>query len=158
MGVNAFVRVGSRIKSLRMKMGIKQKDMAAQLGIPPSTYANYENNHREPTAELLDRIADHLGVTTAHLLGFDEPDHFVSYLESIGYLIDVEEVIQKWHWEEVVQDKEVVGQAKVVDESTFTVTIQKDGETIVLNEDEFENLKSAMEKAVQFELFRLNHK
>lgn len=69
MGINDYIQVGSRIKEYRTKKGIKQKEIARKLGIPISTYANYENNHREPTLVVLDSIAKLLGVSTDYLLG-----------------------------------------------------------------------------------------
>ncbi|OOM16726.1 helix-turn-helix domain-containing protein [Clostridium saccharobutylicum] len=69
MGVNDIIKVGDNIKSLRKEKRISQKDMAAILKIPYSTYSNYENNNREPSAEMLNKIAKALNVNLAYLLG-----------------------------------------------------------------------------------------
>jgi len=69
MGINDFIKVGTQIKEYRQKKGIKQKDIAKRLNIPVSTYANYENNHREPTSDVIEQIAEVLGTTPYDLLG-----------------------------------------------------------------------------------------
>lgn len=58
MGINDFVNIGSKIKKERIEKGLKQKEVAQQLGIPISTYANYENNHREPPKEIIQLLAN----------------------------------------------------------------------------------------------------
>lgn len=69
MGVNEYLKVGSRIKELRKSKGISQRAFATKLGIPFSTYSNYENDNREPSMDTLQRIADALGVHMSYLLG-----------------------------------------------------------------------------------------
>jgi transcriptional regulator with XRE-family HTH domain len=68
MGVNEIMQIGSRIKETRKSKGLTQKQMSELLGIPYSTYSNYENNNREPSIELVDKIAEVLGVTRPELL------------------------------------------------------------------------------------------
>lgn len=68
MGLNEIIKIGDRIKNLRKKEGLTQKDMAQILKIPYSTYSNYENNNREPNKELLEKIADVLHVSIDFLI------------------------------------------------------------------------------------------
>ena len=57
------MNIGSNIKKIRKDKGILQKTFAEMLGnMPVSTLANYENNHRVPNIETLDKIATALGV------------------------------------------------------------------------------------------------
>lgn len=95
MGVNDYIKVGARIKECRQIKGIKQKEIAAKLGIPISTYANYENDHREPPSETLQLIAELLGTTVTALIGlnpFVTPFFAVKdLLSSLGYEIEVYE-------------------------------------------------------------------
>lgn len=75
MGINDYIQVGKRIKELRKKnTNLSQKEMAAKLEIPVSTYSGYENNHREPNSAMLNKIADILGVSLECLLGIDLTD------------------------------------------------------------------------------------
>lgn len=59
---------GNNIKKCRLDKGINQKEFAKILGIPVSTLANYENNHREPKTEILIKIADALLIPIDELL------------------------------------------------------------------------------------------
>lgn len=68
MGVNDFIKIGDRIKQLRKEKGISQRDMAKSLGINVSTYSNYENNHREPSSEIIKQVSKVLGVSVQDLL------------------------------------------------------------------------------------------
>lgn len=72
MGINEFIKIGSRIKELRISKGISQKDMAAQLGINRSTYSNYENDIREPNMQIIEDICKVLGCSFVDLLGRQE--------------------------------------------------------------------------------------
>jgi len=54
---------------LRLAHGLTQQELAKHLGISPVTISGYENGHREPTIEMLERIADYFDVTVDYLLG-----------------------------------------------------------------------------------------
>ena len=58
MGINDFIQIGSTIKELRKAKGISQKEMSKLLDIPYSTYSNYENNNREPSADVIKKVSD----------------------------------------------------------------------------------------------------
>lgn len=63
------MNIGYNIKKIRKDKGILQKTLAEMLGnMPISTLANYENNHREPNIEMLNKIANALGVTVSDLI------------------------------------------------------------------------------------------
>lgn len=68
MGINDFIQIGTKIKTARKKKGVLQKDMARMLHIPASTYANYEANRREPTIDMICKIADILDVSVDFLI------------------------------------------------------------------------------------------
>lgn len=40
--------IGARLKGLRADAGLTQRQVADDLGIPVSTYSNYENDNRYP--------------------------------------------------------------------------------------------------------------
>lgn len=73
MGLNDFIKVGSKIKKIRKSKGISQKYIAEEvLKIPRSTYSNYENDNRVPDKKTLEEIAKALGVEVPDLLEIDE--------------------------------------------------------------------------------------
>ena len=57
-----------RIQEIRKSKGIKQKELAAKLGIAANTLSQYETGNREPDLETIKRIALVLEVTVDELL------------------------------------------------------------------------------------------
>lgn len=68
MGINNIVEIGTNLKDERKKRGLTQKDMAKLLELPRSTYANYENNTRIPTKEMLTKISNTLNIPPFKLI------------------------------------------------------------------------------------------
>ena len=62
------MKIGERIKELRTKKGIYQKDLAQKLQIATSTVAMWETGKREPSLETVRMIADVFGVSVDSLL------------------------------------------------------------------------------------------
>jgi methanogenic corrinoid protein MtbC1/DNA-binding Xre family transcriptional regulator len=59
----------SRLRELRVRRGLRQKDLARELGLAQTTIANYEQKSRFPDEEVLDRIADYFNTSLDYLLG-----------------------------------------------------------------------------------------
>ncbi len=68
-GFFIFMNLAERLKELRLEQKWKQEEAADQLGLSMSAYCRYELGKREPTASVLERIADAYGVSTDFLLG-----------------------------------------------------------------------------------------
>ncbi|MFR7529640.1 MAG: helix-turn-helix domain-containing protein [Anaerostipes hadrus] len=67
---------GKRIRKLRLEQNLKQKDLAAKLGISTSNVGMYERELRQPDAEILKKIADFFNVSIDYILGnSDKRDH-----------------------------------------------------------------------------------
>lgn len=58
-----------RIKDLRESIGMQQKELALELGIPSNTLSQYENEKREPSIELLKKVAKYFNVSTDYIVG-----------------------------------------------------------------------------------------
>ena len=58
-----------RLKALRESRGITAKKAAQDLGLPATTYSNYERDIREPSAMVLIKIAAYFGVSIDYLCG-----------------------------------------------------------------------------------------
>lgn len=90
--------LGSRIASLRSRMGLSQAQLARMLHISPSTVGMYEQGRRVPSAEMLLILSQTLGVSVEFLLtgsAFSREDQPLladsragegSVLESLRYL------------------------------------------------------------------------
>lgn len=60
---------GKRLKLLRNKTGKSQEDVAKDLNISRARYSHYENNHVEPSIDLIRMLARYYKVDTDYLLG-----------------------------------------------------------------------------------------
>jgi MerR family transcriptional regulator, light-induced transcriptional regulator len=59
----------SRLRELRLRQGLRQKDLAITLGLAQTTIANYEKKLRFPDESTLLRIADYFNTSLDFLLG-----------------------------------------------------------------------------------------
>ncbi|MGL5153119.1 MAG: helix-turn-helix domain-containing protein [Clostridium sp.] len=72
MSVYKHLSLGERIKTIRKNKNISQKEMSKLLGIPYSTYSNYENNNREPSVEILKTLCEVLEISNDTVLNLTE--------------------------------------------------------------------------------------
>lgn len=63
------VEVGARVRTVRKSKGISQSDLATAAGITFQQVQKYERGANRVSASMLQRIARHLGVSMAELLG-----------------------------------------------------------------------------------------
>jgi len=71
----------NRLKELRLKSGINQKELCKLIGLEYQNYNKYELNKNEPNIETLIKIADFYGVSLDYLC-----EH--QYNNQIGYVPD----------------------------------------------------------------------
>ena len=62
------MELGLRIKEIRESKGISQRELARRLKLKQSSVSNYESGNREPSLEILVKIANILEVSTDYLL------------------------------------------------------------------------------------------
>lgn len=166
MGVNELIKIGSRIKQVRNQLGLTQQMVADSVGVKLSTYSNYENDNREPPAEVIEKIASCFGISPFQLIGatyFDkkypkiakevkEFESFLDFLDSLDYKIqEIEEssVIPSELLPEEVKDK------VPFEGTSYSITISKGKNTnVTLTESEFQQFQEAIKKAVEFELYQ----
>ena len=66
--------MGNRLKELRIKKGVTQKELAEMLSLTPKAVSFYELGQRQIPNDTLAFLADYFGVTVDYLLGrSDEP-------------------------------------------------------------------------------------
>ena len=66
--------LGDNIKKIREQKGLLQKQLAADVNIPYTSYNKIENGSREITIEELERFASYFGMRIDHLVQFvDRP-------------------------------------------------------------------------------------
>ena len=66
------MNVGENIKKIREQRGLQQKQLAADVGIPYTSYNKIETGSREVTIEELDKIARYYGLSIDQVVHFNE--------------------------------------------------------------------------------------
>lgn len=66
-----MVDFGDRLKELRLKAGLTQKQLAERIGITKSVVSYYELQERSPSPEVLIKLANIFHVSTDFLLGLE---------------------------------------------------------------------------------------
>lgn len=59
----------NRVKELRQRAGIQQKEIAMALGVSRPTVSEWEHQKKDPSGERLKNLASFFGVSTAVVLG-----------------------------------------------------------------------------------------
>jgi transcriptional regulator with XRE-family HTH domain len=65
------MNVGENIKKIRKDKGLQQKQVALEIGIDQSNYNKIENGKREPSVDLLNKLANLFGVAVDDILNPD---------------------------------------------------------------------------------------
>lgn len=95
--IDQYYGIGTNIRRLRKAKGFTQRGFAEILGIPVSSYSNYENNNRTPSLDLLKEIAKLLNVDLHKILGVANPAEVIT-------LDTVRDSIQKSNLEILLDD------------------------------------------------------
>ena len=93
---------GERIKYLREKNGLTQKDVAVKLGVEPAAISKYELDMREPNIEAIKKLATIFNVSIDYLLG-RTPDVFVD--ETDRDSLDISAIRDKYNFTKKKMDK-----------------------------------------------------
>ena len=63
-----YMKIGTILKNIRRSKRIKQKDLAAKLGISNAYLSSIENNKREPSMDLAKMLSNELGIPLGYFL------------------------------------------------------------------------------------------
>ena len=64
----------NKLRQLRERKGLSMKATALALGLPYTTYVNYEKGTREPGSDMLVKLASFFGTSIDYLLGKTDMD------------------------------------------------------------------------------------
>lgn len=67
-----MVSFGNKLKELRLKAGLTQKQLAERIWVTKATISYYEQAECNPSPEILIKLAKVFHVTTDYLLGIEE--------------------------------------------------------------------------------------
>lgn len=65
-------QIGDRLKALRLKKSLTQRQVATILGLRVSSISSYESGDRKPSYSILIKYASHFHVTTDYILGIEK--------------------------------------------------------------------------------------
>lgn len=84
------MNIGEKIKSLRIKKGMTQQELAEKSNISRVSVGNYERGDRVPNIEVISNIANALGVTVNELTGVEEtiPKKYIELLLQEGKTLE----------------------------------------------------------------------
>lgn len=125
--------IGKFIKEARKAKGLTQDELGKAIGLTGVAIMRYEKNQREPSKEIIERMAEVLNVHPNDLIGwkivneFKTFEAFINYLKSLGYSIFIHQV----------------------SETTYTAELQKNGIKSIFTQDEFENLQNNSQETLE---------
>ena len=94
--LGAYFQLGEKLKNARKTSGQSQKDFASALGVPASTYSNYENGNRIPSTGVLSQVSAILKMSIHDLISanaindpVNHPAHYTTgKIEVIDFIDD----------------------------------------------------------------------
>ena len=95
--------VGERLKKVRMRNKIMQKELAVILGVTESTISLYETNRSDPSDKIKLEIAKYFGVSLDYLIGVIDEE--VPYYSNDRFLMLPEDMAkgEKMLLEEILE-------------------------------------------------------
>lgn len=142
------MQLGDRIREIRVSKQMKQSDLAEKAGISRVAVGNYERNDRQPTADILKRIATALNVDPNALFEWEKIQYeesikhqspFLQYLYSIGYRF------------EYIADSENEGILPA--NSRRKPSVERDGVRTIFTEEEFKQFEKAISDSVDYQVW-----
>ncbi|WP_121639516.1 helix-turn-helix domain-containing protein [Virgibacillus sp. Bac330] len=130
--------LGDRLKKLRKQKKITQEELGKKVNVTKVSISGYENGHRTPDTETLQKLADFFEVTTDYLLGRSDESNP--------------------HWNELTEkdEKDIAKRMEKIKEDLQNADgLNFSGEPI--SEEAVESLLEAMEYAVR-QTQRINKK
>ena len=79
----------NRLKKLRTNKSLTQKELATILNVSQNAIFNWENGKREPSIDMLRKIADYFNVSVDYLIGLDNKIIKVDLFGKVGALEDI---------------------------------------------------------------------
>jgi len=124
--MNAFA---VRLRSIRKRRKLTQRQLASKLNISQSTIALYETGDRKPDPETINKIADFFNVSTDYLLGrTDDPN------PNKEEEVDIKKILEqkkKAHWD----GRELTEEERRYLSRLIRVAIQRDEEAATKESD-----------------------
>lgn len=96
-----MVEFGYILKDLRQKAGMTQKQLAEKLGVTSSVISYYELSERNPSPEVIIKLAGIFHVSADYLLGIEHTDRKTLDISGLDY----EDISVLQHMADVLRSK-----------------------------------------------------
>ena len=70
--MKAKIDIGPKIREIRLKKGLRLKDVARETGLSVSLISKVENNNTSPSLSTLIKLSNFLGMDAGYILGESE--------------------------------------------------------------------------------------
>ena len=116
----------NRIKELRKKKGLNQKELGEIIGTAANSISQYESGMREPSIELLNKLADFFNVSIDYLLCRENainvekennsiPEYFETPQDAIKFILEQPMIANFGGYDlELMEDDEIMDMAEDV--------------------------------------------
>jgi transcriptional regulator with XRE-family HTH domain len=84
--------LGERIKQLRTNKGLTQAELGKSVGLSYAQIGRYENKGMQPSAKVIKKLADALGVSPDYLLNGSAEEQATTHLKDIDLIKQFKEV------------------------------------------------------------------
>lgn len=112
-----------RLRKLRKKNNMTQKDLADHIGVDRATIAGYETKGKEPAYEKLEKLANFFNVSIDYLLGRSEESQSANEIKKA--ISDDPELVSAWEEISKREDLQLLfKQTKDLDESSIKQVIR----------------------------------
>jgi len=65
--MSILIKLGQRLKEIRINSDLKQKDLASYLGIQAALLSMYEQGKREPSIKFLEKFSKYFNISLGYL-------------------------------------------------------------------------------------------
>lgn len=133
------IMTGKHIKEARKARGLTQEQLGEKIGMSGVAIMRYEKGQREPSKEIIEKMAYVLKVSPMDLIGWklvNDFESFLNYLKSLNYSVFVHQY----------------------SEDSYAVEIQKDGFVAEFSQEEFEELQDKCKENVDGAILLQQHK
>lgn len=117
--------IGIKIKELRKRKGITQKELAEELNITDSAITRYESGKREPNIDMINKIAAALGVSINELL-----------LDSVVNLSDMTKEDKENYIDLIIEYPEFKSLIELIEKQGYRVNQKMMGSDIILTKND----------------------
>lgn len=136
---SSTMTVGERIREIRQKAGLTQKQLADRMGVTPSHIGQYERGLRKPSNEKIKKFADALNIPFEILLA-DQIDNIVQSKDRVSYRV----------YTEIEQKFSHINYSIDGDDSEGYLWINYPDGTLDINENDLEEINNMCNKFLRF--------